>query len=156
MLAEIKEQHPHTEKLLQVATYLVKLHLTKRIAYRSASNNFMAKLLQQGVSRELFARALAQAWLNGQDSFEVPRRSRWLLVHSMAVHLVLALGVAISIISVSIRVLRHVNPELDTYLITIPPLLAMLGSVLTAMAYMGITRLVSLLPNAYSGNGDSS
>jgi hypothetical protein len=142
--SEILQRFEGEDAQLREATRLVKLHVFKRIPYRGSSARFIAGLQMQGVDADALARALAQAWLLGSDEFTVPRKSWIAELNSTWMRLLVSLAMALLILVTGMRVLRHVNRELDLYLLAIPPLIAIIGFALTALIFVVWSRVLKL------------
>lgn len=140
----LQRQHTDAEGSLQQAQALVELHVFKRMDYRGEGNAFVARLMRKGHTRDQIARAVGQAWLSGNDSFELPRPSRWLGLHTLKFQLLLSLGVTLLVVILVVKWLEHAHPEIEVYLLTIPPLLSVIAFVILALVYWLIKTLVDL------------
>lgn len=83
MREELRQAAPDGQELRARARGLVELHVYKRMAYRGSGAAFVAGLLRQGHSRDAVAQALADAWLQGSDTFALPQASRWAWAHTL-------------------------------------------------------------------------
>ncbi len=109
------------------ATELVELHVFRRMDYRGDGHAFLNRLLHKGYDREQVAQALAIAWLDGNDQFELPRPSRWHLVHKLWAQVLFSLLVSIGILALGLKVLKHSHPDLALIVLALPPLLGIAG-----------------------------
>eukprot|EP01136_Pigoraptor_vietnamica_P009806 Opistho-1_new@46722 len=88
---QISNSNPDDRQALQAAIKLVELHVLKRLPYRSNSAKLVAALYRQGVDQAALATALAYAWLNEKDEFEVQLESRWWDLRSTWMRLLVSL-----------------------------------------------------------------
>lgn len=131
---------------LDEAIELVDLHVFKRMNYRGDGHAFVNRLMHKGYSSEQIAQALAQAWLNGLNKFELPRRSRWQLVHKLWAQLLFSLVVSIGLLALSLKIIRHSHPTAMVYLLAFPPLLGIVGFCLLFPVLWLVKRLVRHWP----------
>lgn len=152
---ELREQVGNTNlddaQALQAAVKLVELHVLKRLPYRSNSAKLVAALYRQGVDQAALASALAYAWLNEKDEFVVQLESRWWDPRSTWMRLLASLLIALALLVVGVRVMRHVNPELDLIVLALPALLGLVGSVLTAVVFVLWSRLLRVSTHVVAG-----
>lgn len=152
---ELREQISNSNvddaQALQAAAKLVELHVLKRMPYRSNSAKLVAALYRQGVDQAALAAALAYAWLHEKDEFEVQLESRWWDPRSTWMRLLVSLLIALSLLIVGVRVMRHVNPELDLIVLALPALLGLVGFVLTAGVFVLWSRLLHISTNVVAG-----
>lgn len=124
------------------ARELVTLHVLKRIPYRGGGSAFLLGLLNKGYTREAVAQALAEAWLAGHDHFELPRRSRWAWMHTLWAHLGVSLVVTTALMVLALKVMAHTYPLVDAYLLTFPPLLAIIAFALIFPVFQIVKHLL--------------
>lgn len=131
---------------LNDATVLVELHVFKRMDYRGDGHAFLNRLLHKGYAREQIAQALAKAWLSEQEQFELPRRSRWQLVHKLWAQVVFSLITSIGILALALKVLRHSHPAVAIYVLALPPLLGIAGFCLLFPILWIVKRVIRQWP----------
>jgi hypothetical protein len=130
------------EALRTRAREMVTLHVLGRVPYRGGGSEFMMGLLNKGYSREGVAQALADAWLAGRDTFDLPRCSRWAWVHTLWGRLLLALLLTFVLLGMGMKTMARINPEVDVYLLAFPPLLAIVGFVVMLPVYQILKRVL--------------
>jgi len=148
---QISKSNPDDGQALQAAIKLVELHVLKRLPYRSNSAKLVAALYRQGVDQAALATALAYAWLNEKDEFEVQLESRWWDPRSTWMRLLVSLLISLALLVVGVRVMRHVNPELDLIVLALPALLGLVGSVMTAVVFVLWSRLLRVSTHVVIG-----
>jgi len=141
---EVRTSSPDAEKQVTRAQDLVRLHVLGRVPYRGGGSEFLASLLRQGYSRESVIEALADAWQAERDHFELPRRSRMTWIHTLWARLLISLLITAWLVGVGVKYLAHVNPELDRYLITIPPLLSFVALPVLVVVFLVVNWLLGL------------
>lgn len=132
---------PSHARVLEAAE-LVELHVFKRMDYKGDGHAFLNRLLHQAYAREQVAQALAKAWLSDQEYFELPRRSRWHLVHKLWAQVLFSLLLSIGLLSLGLKVLRHSHPNFAVALLALPPLLGIVGFCLLFPILWLVKRLI--------------
>lgn len=116
------------ERFVEQAVPLLRKHVLQTLRYGSTSSQFIHRLRNAGASDDALARALARAWLAGQDYFELPRaRTRDMFRGTPALALYSVL-IMIAVLVSSIGYLRHARPHWAETMLAFPPLLALLGA----------------------------
>lgn len=144
MRNELKANNPDEKVLRLRAQELVALHVLGRVPYRGGGSEFLGSLLRKGHTRERVVQALADAWLAQRDHFELPKRSRMAWLHTLWARLLISLLITVWLIGMGIKFLAHVKPEIDQYLMTIPPLLSIVALPVLIVVFSVVNWLLGL------------
>jgi uncharacterized integral membrane protein len=147
--AEILQKFEREDQQLEEAIRLVNLHVIKRIPYRSQSGLFIARLKQQEIKQNDIVNALAQAWLQESQEFRLPKKKWQDFVKSTWVLLIISFILSLLLLILGVKIIRHINPELDAYLLAFPPLLAIVGFFLVSIIFALLYRLAKIYSRVF-------
>lgn len=121
LLAEAAEPAAFLEKAEQV----IRQHVLAAIPNPGpdCSYAFLARLRAQGYDNGQVSRALAQAWLNGDDFFELPAYDLLTRLDKPLIRGAIAVLGALLLLLVFLLFLRKVNPDLAVAMLAFGPLM---------------------------------
>lgn len=142
--AAVLQRFAEAPERVREAQALIDLHVLSKIRYDSDDALLLRKLRHQGVGRDELLVALAQAWLDDTDRFEVGLRSRWTELLGSPALIAVSFLVALAFLVGGALWLWRVNRELESYFLVLPPLLGVVGYAVGIVVYRVLRRV---LPN---------
>lgn len=139
--AGILRRESSASERMREAQALVDLHVLGKIRYSDDTARFIGQLRRQGIGRDALLAALAQAWLDGRDQFEVGVQPRWRGLLGTPALVAASLLVALSSLALTSLWLWRTHREMESYLLALPALMGIAGYGLTVAVYMLLRRI---------------
>jgi hypothetical protein len=130
------------EAFVERAAATIKRMILQTRSYQFADEDALLRTLGASYSQDQIAHALAQAWLDGNERFFLPR-ARYRDKLSVTKFLVL-IAIAMAFLSdfALIEILHIVAPDIAIVLMRIPPVLAITGFVIAFIVFWALSKFV--------------
>jgi hypothetical protein len=136
------EQTGGGEAFIAAAAKAIRKNVLQALPYASSTSKYVHRLRRAGVADEILDRALARAWLDGADSFLVPRERKRDLLYGTAALLGYSVVIVVAGLISMIVYFRHAHPLWAETLLAVPPLLAICGVPVVGGLFLALRKLV--------------
>ena len=130
------------EAFVEAAARTIRKNVLQALPYASPSGKYIHQLRHAGIADDVLDRALARAWLEGAEQFQVPRPRKRDRLYSTVALLGYSVVIVVAGLISMVMYFRHAHPVWAETLLAVPPLLAICGVPVVIALFLTLRKLV--------------